>query len=608
MQPVHPLQTFAKSQTLYPGRDKLWKRFAVLAQVLGMFAAVVMHGLQNVGHTVQLELGLLIFLTMAILSLGLGLRFRWSLIRKTFLRTNRVAIGIVFLWLGGLFLILIFAPLFPKVAGEDVTRVTSSIFLSEICILLQVFVSVVGMVRSATAGGTNPALVLVLSFLIMITIGTALLSLPKARNPDFHSETNRDPFLTSLFTSTSATCVTGLVVEPTGEYWSRFGQTVILVLFQIGGLGIMTFGAFFAVFSGRGMPIRETVTMQNLLESDRLGDVRRLILAVLIFTFTAEFLGVVLISGMWESENDRWFNSVFHSVSAYCNAGFSLTKNSFVGEGHRWQVWGVMTALIIIGGLGFSVLYNLAVVLKSRFSSIELQPLFHLPKKRPRLTISSRLILITTIVLLIGGAFGYDLLENKAHAQNGASSSERIQEAWFQSVTFRTAGFNTVDHGKLQPATKLFAVMLMFIGASPGSTGGGIKTICFALTVLALVSILKGRKSVEIFGRKIPDELVHRAMAILFLGMMMVLFTTLLLVMFEKSADRFLDLLFEATSAFATVGVSTGITSELSVPSQIVVIATMFIGRVGPLTLLIALAGRTAEARYEYPTERVLLG
>jgi len=371
----------------------------------------------------------------------------------------------------------------------------------------------------------------------------------------------------------------------------------------------MTCGAFFAVLAGRHLPIRESATLRDMLESERLGDVRRLLLTIVTFTLFAELIGAVLLSGLWSHQptGQRIYYSLFHAVSAFCNAGFSLTENSFVGRGTRWQVWGVMSGLIIIGGLGFAVLYNVTLAVKSRVAAIRVQPLVNLPRNLVRMTLTSKLVIATTAALLLLGAAGYNLLESAA-TSDGEPISKRICDAWFQSVTFRTAGFHTVDHGELQPATKLFAVMLMYVGASPGSTGGGVKTVCFALTVLALLSILRGRQRVEIMGRRIPDVLINRALTIMALGLLVILTCTMLLVIFEQQPERFLDHLFEATSAFGTVGVSTGITPKLTAPSKLVLMATMFLGRVGPLTLLIALAGRMKEARYDYPIERVTLG
>jgi len=440
-----------------------------------------------------------------------------------------------------------------------------------------------------------------------------LLMLPRARSQSAPADVSfTERFRVSLFTATSASCVTGLTVVGTGEYWSPTGQAVILCLFQFGGLGIMTCGAFFAVAAGNQLQFRESAALRDLLESNALGDVRRLLWAIVGFTFASELIGAVFLSGLFTDlpSGQRIFHSVFHAVSAFCNAGFSLTENSLVGWGTRWQVWGVIAPLIITGGLGFAVLYNSALAMGSHFRALKKPPLFNLPTARMRLTLSSKLVVLTTFALLLVGMWVYHVLESTG-GPSEAAGSERFAEAWFQAVTFRTAGFNTVDHGQLQPATKLFAMLLMFIGASPGSTGGGVKTVAFALTALALVSLLRGRKRVEIMGRTIPDEQIRNALTIISLGLFVLFSTAMLLLVFESEPGRparFLDLLFEATSAFATVGVSTRITPELTTPSQFVIIVTMFLGRVGPLTLLMALAGQISEARYQFPDERVTLG
>jgi trk system potassium uptake protein TrkH len=285
----------------------------------------------------------------------------------------------------------------------------------------------------------------------------------------------------------------------------------------------------------------------------------------------------------------------------------------------RWQIWAVVPALIIIGGLGFAVLYNVAIVGLSYFHSLRKRPLFNLSSVRARLSIFSRVVLVTSACLLVVGAVCYYILESTAAPDslsavdvNTLSESpavgERVANAWFQSVTFRTAGFNSVDHGALKPATKLLAIFLMFIGAAPGSTGGGVKVVVFALAVLRLTSILQGRKRIELGNRVIADETVSRALTVLALGVLVIMTTTMLLVIFENNESRFLDHLFEATSAFATVGVSSITTPTLKPPSQIVIMFTMFLGRVGPLTVMIGLAGHIKDPNYDYPEERVTLG
>lgn len=598
------------SQSLHPRRDRLLRLIDSIVQVLGVAAVVLLHGLREAPEAVHVELGLFLIAAMLYLCLSVAMRHRWTLAGESFIRENRVALLVCIGWGVGMLSAILFGPLLPAV-GSRHPRFDAFTAVSETAILVRGIAGTIVVTRRATAGATDPAIILVASFLVLISIGTALLMLPRAKAaPTEQFPDESAPFLVALFTATSASCVTGLIVVPTGTYWSPFGQAVIFGLFQVGGLGIMTCGAFFALAAGGGMQFRESATLRDMLESEQLGDVRRMVLSILVFTLASELIGAVAISGLWSDLplGERIWYSLFHSVSAFCNAGFALTDDSFVGLGDRWQVWGGVAGLIVVGGMGFAVLYNFALCLQSRLSSVKIKPLFNLPRTRVRLTLSTKLASVTTLCLLIAGTVGYFVLEAAGKPGLTEDVPTRTAEAWFQSVTFRTAGFNTVDHGALQPATKLFAVLLMFIGASPGSTGGGIKTVCFAVTVLALASILRGRPQVEIAGRTIPQELVNRALAIFCLGVVVLMTTTLLLVLFENEPSLFLDHLYEATSAFGTVGVSTGITSSLSDASKSVIVATMFIGRVGPLTLLIALAGRKRGIRYEFPAERVTLG
>ena len=616
----NPALAIATTDTLYPKRAQRLRQWEVFFQAAGVAAAIVRHGLHPTPDDKHIELGLIVILAMAAVTASLAVRHRWSLARSTFFRENLAAGLFSALWLGGLLAIVIFGPVLPDWQGISTNRGFAIIACSELFILLRGMAGVVALTRKAAAGGVNPALVLVVSFVVLIAAGTALLMLPRARAETAPvDESLMDRARIALFTSTSASCVTGLVVVDTGgdePYWSRTGQTIILCLFQIGGLGIMTWGALFAVIAGRQMQLRESVTLGDILESEGPGGVRRLLLTILCFTIGAELIGALLLSGLWSELplGDRDFYSLFHSTSAFCNSGFALTENSFVGMSTRWQVWGALSGLIITGGLGFAVMYNIALYMRSKRSVIPTRPLFNLPRNHIRVSVTSKLVVGTTVALLLFGAVGYYVLEalpgseGTDYSVDGEDNGKRIADAWFQSVTFRTAGFNTVDHGTQKPATKLFAIPLMIIGASPGSTGGGVKTISFALAVLALASVLRGRKRVEFMGRTIPDEQVRRALAILTLGMIIVMTTTILLVLFERRPDLLVDHLYEATSAFATVGVSTGVTPQLSPPSQFVIIVTMFIGRVGPLTLLMGLGGRHADARYDYPDERVTLG
>lgn len=607
------------ARSLHPQRSLLLRRLAVIAQVVGLASIVVGHGLWDRAER-PWEFGGVVILAMLVMTVGIVLRYRLSLRRPTFWSRHRTEVAVAIAWTVGMIVVLIGAPLWQDAAvPANSVRWQGFVAVSELLMLACTMTGFVRITRAAASGGANPALLLVGSFMVLVAAGTAALMLPRCRAAEDGSSQQGAPFTVALFTATSASCVTGLVVEDTGTYWSRTGQWVILGLIQVGGLGIMTFGAFFAVAAGRSGQLREFATLRELLAAEQLGDTRRLVVFILAVTFGAELVGALLLSGMWSDRapDEQAFQSAFHSVSAFCNAGFALTDNSFVGMGGRWQVSGVVAGLIILGGLGFPMLHGLFMVLAGYVQSLRRTTFIRKPLLRARLQASSRLALVTTMILLVGGWALIYLLE-RTGAESGDHPSMSLHDAWFQSVTFRTAGFNTVELSALQPATKLLAIMLMFVGASPLSTGGGVKTVVLALTVLVLISTFRGRDKVECFGRTIQPVSVNRALAILFVGTALLMTVSLLLVMFEQRPAHILDYMFEAASALGTVGVTSAVaddagaliptTKSLSTPSQLVIIAAMFLGRVGPLTLMIALAGQETAPRYEYPSERLTLG
>ena len=578
--------------------------------VSGLAATIVQHGLSQANAGINWPMGVAAILAITSKTASFAYRCNISRPRKEFLSQNQVDAAMHGLWIVGVAMALVFGSLIdlPGIS----TPAGKVLVVSELALLLRGIAVIVLLVRRITAGGWNPTLILVMTFVVLIGIGTGLLMLPRSMAPTAPDHGFLDRLRIAMFTATSASCVTGLAVVPTGgatPYWSRTGQTIIMCLFQIGGLGIMTCGAFFAVAMRNQLQMRERAALRDLLESNSLGGVRRMLLSIVGFTLLSETIGAILISGLWADQplGERIYQSAFHSISAFCNAGFTLTDNSFVAFGDRWQVWFAVTSLIITGGFGFAALHNLMMVVISKIKSFRRGSELNLPSKRVRLTLATKLVISVSMSLFVFGAVGYFLLQS-----TGPDASrpvlERINEAWFQSVTFRTAGFNTVDHGEMQTATKLHSIALMFVGASPGSTGGGVKTAVIGLAVLALLSTLRGRQDVEFLGRKIPYEQVKVALTVIVLGMLAVMTTTILLLLFEPNDRDFINILFEATSAFATVGVSTGITSSLTGPSQLTLIVVMFLGRVRPLTLLLALGGRSEEARFEYPEERVILG
>jgi trk system potassium uptake protein TrkH len=602
--------------TLYPARAVWLRRLDAFAQIVGVAALILGHGQRRSG-ILSWECGLIVIGSMFCISMAITLRYRWSLARLSFGYRHLWTVLAAVFWVAGMIVMTIIGPFLPDINAESFgdSRWWSYVNLSEVILILYSISGFIRGVRQAASGGVNPAFLLVMSFVILITAGTLILMLPICHRSPIDEPLVGAPWLTALFTATSASCVTGLVVESTPTYWSPVGHLVILALFQIGGLGIMTFGAFFAAIAGRNVRLTEFATLRDMFASEALEDIRRLIFAIAGFTFLSEAIGALLLMTLWPDLPwpERIFNGVFHSVSGFCNAGFALTPDNFVGMADRWQVSGVLCGLIIVGGLGFAVLYNL-FVWSWNFVIRCLRPdVFRFPRQRVRLRLTTKLVIVTTLCLLIGGAVGIYFLDR---TQPGTGIN--ICDSWFQSVTFRTAGFNTVDLGKLSPAAKLLGIVLMLIGASPGSTGGGVKTTVFAVAIVGVASVMRGRDRVEAFGRTIPAVTVNRAMAILFVFLLTFLIASGLVMIFEGRPQLFLDHLFEVASAAGTVGVTSStvlpsgeyvsITQSLSSPSRLVIIMTMFLGRVGPLTLLLALAGEAPAVRYEYPPERVTLG
>ena len=590
---------FTPQLTLHPLAGRWLQQAETLSGIVGICAIVVLNGFRELEPLHFKVLASAVFAAMFTPLVSVAIRHLWSLTRPTFLRDNIANVTFCGIWLlGSLGLMLVSA-----VRGTGWLAPEGLLSWTEFIVLGRGGMELVIATQQVAQAGWNPALVLVMSFVTLIGGGTLLLMLPHCRPAD---ELPAD-WLTALFTSTSACCVTGLVVTDTGTYWSRTGQCVILLLIQLGGLGIMTFGAFFAMVAGRGS-MREAATMRDLLDSDQLSDVGKLVKAVLGFTLGIELIGAVLLSGLWADQPlpERAFQSLFHSVSAFCNAGFSTRGPNLVGWELRWQVWVVIAGLIILGGFGFTPLDNLW---RAAWTRRWVRHRFALPSatQSVRLSLSTKLVSVTTLGLLVGGTLLLLALEwnNPAHPTDPNS---QVANAWFHSVTLRTAGFNTIDHGKLNPASKLFGIMLMFVGASPGSTGGGVKTICLAISILTLRAVLKGRTNVEVWGRTIPEVQVYRGLAVIALGLTVLMVSSLGVVLIEHQPHLVLDHLYEVASALGTVGVSTGVTAGLQPASKLLLIVTMFLGRVGAVTLVAALAGTAREVSYTYPEERIALG
>jgi trk system potassium uptake protein len=445
----------------------------------------------------------------------------------------------------------------------------------------------------------KPERIMALGFLIVILSGALLLTLPIAsisrHSIGFHN---------ALFTSTSAVCVTGLVVVDTADTFSLFGQLVILLLIQIGGLGFMIFATLVMVALGRRISLRNRVLIRESMNTTSLGGLVRLSKWFSMLALSIEFCGALVLSirfiPMYGVKNGVLY-SVFHAVSAFCNAGFDLFGGfiSLSRFQHDPLVLLTIAALIITGGLGFYVINEF---LHYRFQ-------FH------KFSLHTKLVVLITGFLLVLGTVLVLTLEWDNAATLGSPTlnfGQRLMNAFFQSTTLRTAGFASLDQASLTDSTKLISVILMFIGASPASTGGGVKTTTMSVVFLLVLSVIRGRDSVRIFGKQLPSDTVKRALTIVVISLGLVIVCTCALSISERFNHKsMLDLVFEATSAFATVGLSAAGTQTLNPFSQTLLIPLMYFGRVGPLTMAFALASRmenNPRNRISYPEEKIMIG
>ena len=441
----------------------------------------------------------------------------------------------------------------------------------------------------------SPALSLVALFAILIAVGTLLLMLPFATSS---GEPTR--FLDALFTATSAACVTGLVVLDTATHWSAFGQVVILALIQLGGFGIMTGSTLLLFLFLRRTTLRDRILVTESLGGLQLGTVTTIVKRIAIFTLVCELIGAVILSiafmagpeagPRWHPLGAWW--GIFHSISAFNNAGFDVTGGfqSLIPFRDDWVVLLTIGILLLLGGLGFAVVGD----------AVE-------RRRWVRMALETKLVLATTAVLLIGGTVIIGITEWSNPATLGALPPEqRFLNAFFESATLRTAGFTALDTGAFIDETLFVVMALMFIGGASGSTAGGIKVNTFAVLLIAIISTVRGEPSATAFGRRIQHGIVYRALAVALLAIAWVFVVGLGLSLTTDAT--FVQTLFEAVSAFGTVGASTGITPELSDPARVITAVAMFVGRLGPLTLVLALAARAHAVSFRPAVETVRIG
>ncbi len=433
----------------------------------------------------------------------------------------------------------------------------------------------------------SPPQMLVLSFIILIMTGSILLMVPWA------TQEGTTSFLTALFTATSAACVTGLVVVDTGTHWTFFGQFIILLLMQIGGLSIMSFVTFFALILGKKIGLKQRLIMQQSINQHSTEGIVKIFKYLLFFSFAIEIIAGMILAVNWASAlgwlDAIWFG-LFHSVSAFNNAGFDLFGNFSSLTGFTTDVLTnlIISGLFIVGGLGFVVIYEL----------------FHL-RKSYKMSLHSKLVILTTLFLIVIPTLIFAVTEYN-HALSNLSPSDKFLAAFFQAVTPRTAGFNTIDLNMLYPSTQLIIMALMFIGGSPGSTAGGIKTTTFILLWISIYSILSGKRHEEIMKRQIPNDDSFRALTITLLALFLI-FCITVLISFTNEADL-MQILFEVISAMGTVGLSLGLTTKLNGMGQILIIITMLLGRLGPITIGYSLAYKRKHPNIHYPKGRIMIG
>lgn len=454
----------------------------------------------------------------------------------------------------------------------------------------------------------NPSILFIVSFLLLIMIGTALLLVPSATNGNLS-------FVDALFTATSAVCVTGLATVDTASKFTDLGKDILLIMIQIGGLGLMTFTNFFSVLFRGEMSFRNHLILQNIIETDKPNSLFATLIKIVIYTLLVEVLGVLYIfvtidSTQFSSVGDEWFFAIFHSISAFCNAGFSTLPNGLFNDGFRfnYNFQLAICFLVILGGIGFPVVNDLYTTVKNilynLYRTVFLKERYKVQARN--VSVNSRIVLTTTFVLLVVGTVLYFLTEHNNLLKEHTTFYGKLVQSFFGSVTPRTAGFNTVDMGQLMQGTILIYLLLMWIGASPSSTGGGIKTTTFAIALSNIVALSKGKNRVDLFKREISNTSIHRAFAVIFLSLLIIGSAVLGITIFDPN-HNLTEIAFECFSAYSTVGLSLNVTPTLSAPSKLILVLTMFIGRVGMFTLLFGMFNKVECKMYQYPKENIII-
>lgn len=576
---------------------KLLYKIAFWSSLLGVIAFITDFGFLQSDDTQQ------VYDNFYLVVLGIGILSTAA----RYLEKIRLITGKVFIF--DLVTILFTILLIYIVIFQDQTHQQHSILDHTIWIKLAVLLTFIREFSEVTLNYKrtllDPSQLFITSFFLIILLGTMLLMLPEATH-------NGISFIDALFTATSAVCVTGLIVVDTSSYFTEFGQILLMILIQIGGLGILTFASYFSYFFKGGASYENQLVLSDMTNSNKLGDVFTTLKNILVITFGIELFSGILIytslnGQLFPTQYDQIFFSAFHAISAFCNAGFSTLEYGLYEEGFRFNYYLQMILILtfVIGGLGFPIVSNLIIYIRYRLRTLLVFGKREIVYKPWVLNLNSRITLITTMALfLLGFVFFYLIEYNNTLAEH--TGFGKIVTALFGATTPRTAGFNTIDMGSMMFPTTILVILLMWIGASPASTGGGIKTSTFAIATLNILSLAKGKTRIEIFRREIADISVRRAFATISLSLIIIGLGILLLSIYDSDKDL-KSIAFECFSAYSTVGLSLGITADLSNISKFVLVVVMFVGRVSMLTIVIAVFNKIKHKNYRYPTEEITI-
>lgn len=578
---------------------RLLNKFTIVISLIGVGVALVDSGfdlsnwLQQIFHLLYLVIIALGFIT----TLGRYLQ------PKTRLTVNKVA---VFDLLTSIAILILLVLHFSDLFRSGLAGTVDGFVAIKFAVLVTFIREISDTNFTLNRAFLNPPQFFILSFLSVVLVGALLLMMPNATTKPL-------TFIDALFTATSAVCVTGLIVVDTATRFTPFGQIILMGLIQIGGLGILTFVTYFSYFFKGGVSYETQLSISEMTYSPRMGDMVTTLKSILYVTFGIEALAALLIylsiydlGGMDISE--RLFFAVFHAVSAFCNAGFSTFSAGLYDEALRFNypLQLIISTTFLFGGMGFIIVVNLLRYLRHRVQRIIYRNDARYSYQPWLLNINSRITLITSGALLLIGLIGVMMFEYHGVLAEHHSFIGKLITGLFTAATPRTAGFNIADMDALAFPTIMLTIFLMWIGASPNSTGGGIKTSTFAIALLNTLSLARGQRKVEVFKREIADISIRRAFSIMWLSLL-VIGSGVTLISYDQPELALIKVIFECFSAYSTVGLSLNLTADLSTFSKLVVSVIMFVGRVGMLTLLIALLKNKHERNYRYPTEEITI-